>query len=241
MMGPWPRLPPSATPGAWCVGLARTGSSCPAGGTGARMWSSTACHAAQQAAVGSGPGPPAQRPRGAWQRSRRERSRRPPPLPFRKALTVGVGLDTWPSDMLAVDGGVGSLTQSRKGCGRPKRQRRRAGQRARERGGGGGSKCKHDRRDCRQQSFERAGLRHSSRPKKAGARRARRQDQCWQPSAERRAVPMAFGALVPVAAVPDDHPPQAPADPQHVEVAEVAVVRAVRRGARVCAPAGHPS
>ena len=51
---------------------------------------------------------------------------------------------------------------------------------------------------------------------------------------------MALGALVldVVTAIADDHRPQAPADPQHVEVAEVAVVGAIRRGARVSAPAG---
>ena len=52
---------------------------------------------------------------------------------LRKALTVGVGLDTWPSDMSAVVGASGPGARAEKAAGRPKVQRRRAGQRARER------------------------------------------------------------------------------------------------------------
>ena len=82
---------------------------------------------------------------------------------LRKALTVGVGLDTWPSDMSAVVGRRVLEPEQKAAGGRKGSGDEQDSKQARERERDDESKCEHDRRGSRKQSFERAGLRQEMR------------------------------------------------------------------------------
>ena len=134
----------SARAGGWA------GSSCPAGGAGASMWSSTAS------------GTPLSSSRGKW--SRTAGALIAPSL-AKVTTCVEPPAATTSSGRHSLWASVS--TPGHRTCrlssGRPKGQRRRAGQRARERGGGDDeSKRKHDRQGSRKHSFERAGLRQEA-------------------------------------------------------------------------------